>query len=306
MAASQLSLKNSLPLLAFALGTAVLSGLNQTSCQPCLLMCAAEDATPETASPAAKDSSATRLAVMRSRVHSLTAELQLDKAEPATKLEVVDPPLLRYSNLAADVVTDDATVWAWGRSGRPRMLASVEAAGCEVVSLSAEPVSLTGKSGWKWSSKSSAIEWQRVPNAPKPADSATARARQMKDIVARFSATGRYDTSGSIELRPLVRSLHRYESATDGIIDGGIFAFAAGTNPEVFVLIESRRAGKDPSLIWYFACARLSAGALEARLDKKVVWTCPAIKAWDIKAPYCSLPFGKADVSDEGALQSAK
>lgn len=302
MASSMLSLKNLWPLMLFAMGTAVLSGMNKTVCQPCLVMCAAAEPNPEPVRPSDKVASAARLAVMRSRVLSLTAELQPDKAEPAIKLEVIEPPLLRYSNPAAEIVTDDATVWAWGRMGRPRMLASVEAAGCEVVSLSAEPVCLRGKSGLAWSSKSTSVQWQRVPNTPKPADSATARARQMKDIIGRFSATGRYDTSGITELRPLVRSLHRYENATDGILDGGIFAFTAGTNPEVFILLESRNTGKEPSPVWYYACARLSAGALEARLDKKVVWECPAIKAWDIKAPYCSLPFGKADVADEDEL----
>src|SRR5690348_17341775 len=89
--------------------------------------------------PAKDDSeSAQRKDVMRSRVLSLTLDAQTDQGPK--NVAVIETPLLRYSNPAADVITPDATVWAWGRMGRPAAIASVEPAGFEVVSLSDLPL----------------------------------------------------------------------------------------------------------------------------------------------------------------------
>lgn len=294
------------PIIALAVAASILPGSVRPRCQTCVVVCA-EESTKSTSTPESdKQASAARLAVMRSRALSLTAEAQTAADKEPVKVEVIESPLLRYSNPAASIVTDDATVWAWGRTGRPRILASVEKAGCEVVSLSDEPVSLTGKSGLKWSAKATEIKFQPVPKAPVPSDSATARVRQMKDIFARFTATGRYGDTGAIELRPLVRHLYRYANPDGRIVDGAIFALTAGTNPEVFVLLECRKSSKNQPLEWHYGCTRLSAGELEARLDDKIVWTCPAISMWSNTAPYFSTPFGKEDLVSENDLSTAK
>ena len=62
------------------------------------------------------------------------------------------------------------------------------------------------------------------------------------------------------------------------MIDGGLFAFVEGTDPEVLLLIEARRGPGGPG--WRFAAARMNSIAL--RLDHKgrEAWSAPTL-AWD-------------------------
>src|SRR5438132_886597 len=80
---------------------------------------------------------------------------------------------------------------------------------------------------------------------PKPALTAAARLTQMRQWARRFAATERVN-DGSIECRLLSQPIDRYQSATEKIVDGAIFAYANGTNPELAVVFES-----DGERWWY-------------------------------------------------------
>jgi hypothetical protein len=54
-------------------------------------------------------------------------------------------------------------------------------------------------------------------------------------------------------------------------IDTGVFGFVQGTDPEAILLLETVR--RDGRPLWQYAFARATAGGLEARLDKAVVWS---------------------------------
>lgn len=249
------------------------------------------------------------LDVMRRRAMALTVATKV--AGNVSMTPIIENPLLRYSNPAAQVVTPDATVWGWGRQGRPLALASIEDLGCEIVSLAEQPVSATAKSGLKWSSDAAGLKWNKLPESFVPAETPTLRARQMKEISQKFSATGHYGTTEKVELRLLVRPLHRYADPTDGLVDGSLFAFVAGTNPEVILLIECRSsdAGDGSNrnhLDWNYAFTRLSAGELEARLEDKVVWTCPGVGSWINTAPYFSFKFAPDDIVPVSEVTSRK
>jgi hypothetical protein len=249
---------------------------------------------------AAKEASAARLNLMRRRVMSLSAEYETPDGR--AKAQIIEAPLLRYNNPAGQIVTLDSAVWAWGRVGRPVALASVEEAGCELVSLADKGVSLTGRSGFTWSPTGSEVKWLKLPAAPAPGESLVIRARQMKEIAKRFSATGHYGKGQeNTELRLLDRQLHRYADRDHGLFDGAIFAFVAGTNPEVILLLECR-AGKQDRSEWHYAFARLSAGALDARLGNELVWNCPAISEWVASAPYTVGRFGPEDLAPDSDL----
>lgn len=287
-----------------------MSFLNSVTVILLLLAClcpafADEPSASEQGGDAARKESAARLTVMRRRAMSVTVEAEVIAGKLA-QVKIIATPLLRYSNQAAQIITADATVWAWGETGRPMALASLEETGLEIVSLAEMPASLTGKSGLKWSSAKSEISWNVVPAAPVPGNSPILRARQMKEISKRFSAMGHYGAdSGNQQLRLLERYLHRYSDLDDGIMDGAIYAFAAGTNPEVIVLIECRESrGKGPQ--WFYGVTRLSAGSLDAKLDDREVWSCPAISSWNARDPYWSSRFGKEDIVPESELPPAE
>jgi hypothetical protein len=129
-----------------------------------------------------------------------------------------------------------------------------------------------------WSPATPGIAFKDIPGAPAPADNPAARLKQMKGLADRFKVaiTGwKADKSDREELRLLPRQLYRYEPSEapgrgSGWIDGGVFAFVQGTDPEAMLLLEAVHPDGSPR--WQYAFARATSTALEARLDKTVVW----------------------------------
>jgi hypothetical protein len=104
----------------------------------------------------------------------------------------------------------------------------------------------------------------------------------MKDLHRRFTAHERGSQEGRIELRPLSSPLHRYSAADAGILDGAIFAFASGTNPEALLVLEAHTA-KEAAPTWHYGLVQLTGEPLTVELDGKEVWkrgpaTPPAVR----------------------------
>src|SRR5262249_51518819 len=119
------------------------------------------------------------------------------------------------------------------------------------------------------------VEFREIPDAPAPATGEAERLRQMRDLAKRFSAREFYDiTSQAYTLRLVPHPIDRYADAASGVVDGAIFAFANGTNPEVLLLIEARRRG-DGAPSWSYAAAPLSRAQSTLRLGKQDVWSYP-------------------------------
>lgn len=257
-----------------------------------------EPAELRTQNDKAKKERAARLEVMRGHARSLTVAREI--ADKSVEDQLVEAPLLHYNNPAGETL--DATLWAWGRQGRPVALASISQElsdsritkwSCELVSLADEPVLLTAKPGWSWAPKTSGINWKPLADAPAPGETAVVRARQMKEFARRYSATGIYHEGKEVvELRLMDRPLSRYSEPDAGLVDGAIHAFAAGTNPEVLLLVECRE--EKSGRVWRHGFARMGAGQLIARLGDTVVWQQPAIVQWDRKASYFST-YGPVD-----------
>jgi hypothetical protein len=129
-----------------------------------------------------------------------------------------------------------------------------------------------------WSPETPGVEFKDIPGAPAPADTPAARLRQMKVLADRFKVTmtgWRADRSDREELRLLPKPLYRDELSeaprqNRGWIDGGVFAFVQGTDPEAILMLEAVRQTGRPA--WQYAFARATAAGLEARLDNTVVW----------------------------------
>ena len=105
---------------------------------------------------------------------------------------------------------------------------------------------------------------------PPPADSEAKRLVQMKNLVRRFTLTEQY-SGETFELRLLPRPIYRYHDADAGLIDGALFNFAHGTNPEVVAVIECQKHG--PAATWSYGFLPLAGAGVEANLGGKTVWT---------------------------------
>lgn len=141
--------------------------------------------------------------------------------------------------------------------------------------LSRETVTVKAGDSVIWDPQSG-VEFQPIPNSPVIETSAPARLRQIKALSDQFSATmlgWRADSSDRTELRRLPRELYRYQSEDPQIIDGAVFAFVQGTDPEALLLIEAVKS-VDTSH-WQFAFIRQTSGALESRHGDRVVWNAP-------------------------------
>jgi hypothetical protein len=126
----------------------------------------------------------------------------------------------------------------------------------------------SGREHWKPSEY--VCKFADLPGSPAAAKPAL-RLAQMRAIAADFSVVDSFgDQQDKVELRLLPQPAYRY--AEDGkIVDGAVFIFAHGTNPECCVLLEAYQDGKGPR--YRYAAAPMSIYPLEARYKGERVWS---------------------------------
>jgi hypothetical protein len=83
--------------------------------------------------------------------------------------------------------------------------------------------------------------------------------------------------------------VYQYGAGPDGLLDGALFAFVVGTDPEVLLVLEARDAfgGRE----WHYTLARMNRDAMRVRYQDREVWSVPAIdKPWlDLKRDYLTI-----------------
>jgi hypothetical protein len=188
-------------------------------------------------------------------------------------LKPLDKPLLRFND--ATRAFHDGAVWAFGEKGRPSALLAFERYetkwAWELVSLSKAGLSAELVDGWKWAPKEAGLELRELMDAEAPADSQAGRLRQMRMLARRFAATQRAG-SERYELRMLPQPVLRYADTDANLVDGALFAFVYGTNPEVIAVIECHSVGGGRAS-WHYAFAPLTTAPASASLDGKEVWS---------------------------------
>ena len=86
----------------------------------------------------------------------------------------------------------------------------------------------------------------------------------MRQLMRRFVAKERYNNEW-IECRLIAQPIDRYASEADKIVDGAIFAFANGTNPELGIVLET------DGTRWRYGVLRLSSAESIITLDGEKV-----------------------------------
>jgi hypothetical protein len=196
---------------------------------------------------------------------------------------LVPVPVIRWRNVVRGQ-EGEAMMVVWSLGGRPVAMAGIYPWNGKMIhefdSLSrAKKLTAREKDRVIWSPEEAGVEFKEVPKAPKPARTAAERLRQMKAIAEGFKATmtgWAEDNSDQEALRLLPRALHRYDLANvkdrdPKLIDGGLFAFVLGTDPEVVLMLEA--IGTAEAADWQYAFARATSGGLEVKLGTDVVWS---------------------------------
>lgn len=203
------------------------------------------------------------------------AEIVEDERHPVARQKL---PLLRYNDNTR--MQPDGSMWIWLRHNRPVAIVGIELYPrqprgmqtlFELVSLSDHRIAAVRDSELHWTAKSAADDWRPLPDAVIPAKSPTGRMVQMKEGQRGFQAWENSIIGGRIELRPLITPLLRYDDATTGVLDGAIFAWANGTNPEILLIMEARQAA-GAAAAWQYRLAQMAGAEVTVERDGKAVW----------------------------------
>ena len=225
------------------------------------------------ARPSAKDEERKKLDEMKQVARAFQVSV-IDDQDHRTPATMTAEPLHRWTDPTREF--SRGALWAWRSSGRPVAIYGIELYGQswshEFVSLSTER--LRADDGpVRWAPSKAGVEFREDPDAPAPADDEAARLRQMRDLARRFSAR-EFWAGRNYALRLLPHPIDRYADPASRLVDGAIFTYANGTNPELLLLIEARRQGDGPPK-WSYAAARLSRAELHLALGQRDVWTAP-------------------------------
>lgn len=236
--------------------------------------------------PAAKDKAA-HLERMKQLAQNIRVFEVVGNQRVAAKL--VDRPVLAYRDDTRK--QHDSTMWIFGvpsdsegraaASGRPTAIIAIEHYPSrpkqsewlyEIASLSTSQIAAERSPVLQWGARKPGLELKALANAPAPAEKPTVRLAQMREMRRRFAAHEREGTDGRVELHPLSTPLYRYQDPPQGIIDGAVFAFANGTNPEVLWIIEAHgKPGTSPS--WQFGLVQMTGAGVHVALDDQEIWT---------------------------------
>jgi hypothetical protein len=128
----------------------------------------------------------------------------------------------------------------------------------------------------RWAPRKSDFKLLPAGDIAPPVTTEAARLRQMKQLARSLNASELWKGQRS-ELRLLPTEVHRYSDAASGIVDGAVFIFVVGSNPEAILLVEAHQAdgGSAAAGSWKYGLARMSAAEMTFRLGDSEVWKVP-------------------------------
>jgi hypothetical protein len=187
-------------------------------------------------------------------------------------------PVLRWTNPAAGRVYGNTYVWL--QNGRPAAVGSMfrnfrpwNTFNGELTALAGAKLTAArdGKVIWRPADE---WKWQPVVGAPAPAATAAQRLVQLRALAGEFVVelldTRNVPKGDEQTPRLLPRPLYRYDAEKTKALDGGLFAFVLGTDPELMVLLECDTAAERPE--WRFGVARMNRDAIRLGRKGATVW----------------------------------
>jgi hypothetical protein len=214
-----------------------------------------------------------------------TAELpHWELTADGTPLETPKGSVLRWTNPSAGRIYGNTYVWL--QKGRPVAASCLfryfdpfrsfngelsALAGTRLVAKRDGQVVWQPKDQWKW---------QPVPGAVAPAATGAQRLVQMRTLAGEFTvqildtrnlAQGEEQTP-----RLLPKPLYRYDAERTKPLDGGLYAFVVGTDPELLLLLECDTAAAKPE--WRFGVGRMNRYHIRLKRKGETVWEVAAVK----------------------------
>lgn len=180
--------------------------------------------------------------------------------EDQTLAKLRSESVLKWSNPAAGSVYGD--VFLWTHAGRPFAAASMfqwfsphTHRSHEFVSFADSPITCDFDSREVWRTTKPGINFQQLSDAQPPAATPALRLVQMRSLAKEFTATKLDRDEQSQELRLLTQPVYRYPTEAT-TLDGTLFVFVQGTDPEIWLLLEAQK--HDGAYKWFFGAARMN------------------------------------------------
>ena len=202
----------------------------------------------------ARDMNAQRLELMKESVN--TYQL-IRGGDQGRALKLQPDPAFRLGRQGNGGILEGAIFLWTDEVGRPEAAAQVflhRYAGRpdgewihEFTSLSLETFTANQNGAPQWRPSEPGLMLKPLPGAPKPAAQQAQRLRQMRTLAEEFRAHDNFGDGGWEVLRLLPTPITRYGKPGGAPVDGALYAFVEGTDPEVFLFLE---------------CARMTAGFL--------------------------------------------
>jgi hypothetical protein len=225
----------------------------------------------------AKEEEAQREQQLKNMKRSAAQHLVSPAGNAKRQFKLHETAIIRFSNPLSGC--KDGAMYIWLDHGRPQAILKLytydnEYYSHEWQSLSEDELVVEREGKTIWNPTEPGITFRECGDAPKPAESAAERLRQMKSLAGKFSTT--YTDvprdSKPVEMRLLTQPLYRYETGNDpNCLDGAIFAFAITTAPPAILLFEARKVGESHK--WHYAFARMATGATVAKIGEKEVFS---------------------------------
>lgn len=202
------------------------------------------------------------------------------QSRPTEQLQVVKEPVLKWDNPAR--TSENGATFVWTLGGRPEMIGTIFTYEYkeklnrkhEYHSLAIEPLAAEFRGKEVWAPKAAGVKFTTLEGAV-PAGTARQRLTQMKALAREFSASMKDAEGEPYQLRLLTQPLYRYEPTDKRVLDGALFSFSLGTDPEVILLLEARPV-KDAHQ-WQYAFARFHYVELKAFHNDREVFRAEAL-----------------------------
>lgn len=214
----------------------------------------------------------------------VAADYEIKRGKEQTqKLMLTPEPVLFWSNPIRPGETN-GSVFVWTFEGRAELVGTIfshlargqsdqKVVAHEFQALTSEPLAgnRPGAPG-NWSLPAGGIEPQPIPAAPPPAGTTAGRLAQMRNLAREFSATTTLEGVEQ-ELRLLPQPIHRNAKSVGEVLDGALFTFVTGTDPELMLILEARPLAGSEATRWHFSAGRFTDLPLKLRHKGRELWT---------------------------------
>jgi hypothetical protein len=195
-----------------------------------------------------------------------------------TKLELQSQPVLTYSNPVQGEVYGN--VYVWTDHGRPEVVGAIfDFRSEDRMDSEFHFLASAGTAGHRDGRQflnpgRAGVEFRPVPEVPLPAATAAGRLRQMRELAREFTVERDHPQQKREFMRMLTQPIYRYSAAAPEVVDGAMFVFVEGTDPEAFLLFEAAGAEKP---VWRYAFARMNLVEFWGRHKNEVIWHVDAV-----------------------------